>query len=281
MKNVKAVYFSGTGTTRETVCHIARKLAGQFSLPCTEVDFTLPSGRMSPLVFSPDDLVVLGTPVYAGRVPNVLLKFLQTMQGDGAIGVPVVLYGNRNFDDALVELRDLMEKAGMRTIAAAAFIGEHSFSRVLAAGRPDQADRVKMDEFSALVAGKLAESLLPDGGVADFHHPVSVEGAPFPYRGYYTPRDRHGNGIDIRKVKSLVNAKCTDCKVCADVCPMGSISRDDVREYTGICIKCGACIKKCPEGARYYVDEGYLYHQHELEAMYGERRAEPVFFLQA
>ncbi len=281
MKNVKAVYFSGTGTTRETVCHIARKLAGQFSLPCTEVDFTLPSGRMSPLVFSPDDLVVLGTPVYAGRVPNVLLKFLQTMQGDGAIGVPVVLYGNRNFDDALVELRDLMEKAGMRTIAAAAFIGEHSFSRVLAAGRPDQADRVKMDEFSALVAGKLAESLLPDGGVADFHHPVSVEGTPFPYRGYYTPRDRHGNGIDIRKVKSLVNAKCTDCKVCADVCPMGSISRDDVREYTGICIKCGACIKKCPEGARYYVDEGYLYHQHELEAMYGERRAEPVFFLQA
>ena len=281
MKNVKAVYFSGTGTTRETVCHIARKLAGQFSLPCTEVDFTLPSGRMSPLVFSPDDLVVLGTPVYAGRVPNVLLKFLQTMQGDGAIGVPVVLYGNRNFDDALVELRDLMEKAGMRTIAAAAFIGEHSFSRVLAAGRPDQADRVKMDEFSALVAGKLAESLLPDGGVADFHHPVSGEGTPFPYRGYYTPRDRHGNGIDIRKVKSLVNAKCTDCKVCADVCPMGSISRDDVREYTGICIKCGACIKKCPEGARYYVDEGYLYHQHELEAMYGERRAEPVFFLQA
>lgn len=280
MNNVKAVYFSGTGTTRMTVCHIAWELARRFSLPFSEVDFTLPAGRLSPLVFNQEDLVVMGTPVYAGRVPNVLLKFLQTMQGAGAVGIPVVLYGNRNYDDALIELRDLMENAGMKTIAAAAFIGEHSFSKVLAAGRPDQVDEAKMDEFAAQVAEKIFRNHLADeAGVPDFPHPVFVEGTPFPYRGYYTPRDRHGNGIDIRKVKSLVNDKCTDCKICADVCPMGSISRDDVREYTGICIKCGACIKKCPENARYYVDEGYLYHQHELEAMYGERRAEPFFFL--
>lgn len=279
MKNVKAVYFSGTGTTQRTVCHIARKLAERLSLPFSEVDFTLPSGRMSPLVFGPEDIVVMGTPVYAGRVPNVLLKFLQTMQGAGAVGIPVVLYGNRNYDDALIELRDLMENAGIRTMAAAAFIGEHSFSKILAAGRPDKQDEAKMDEFAALAAGKIAEAHLLDQAVpSDFPHPVFVEGVPAPYRGYYTPRDRHGNGIDIRKVKSLVNDKCTDCKTCADICPMGSISRDNVREYTGICIKCGACIKKCPEGARYYVDEGYLYHQQELEAMYG-RRAEPVWFL--
>ena len=59
---------------------------------------------------------------------------------------------------------------------------------------------------------------------------------------------------------------------------MGSIDPDDVTHYTGICIKCCACVKKCPVGAKYYDDEGYLYHQHELEEMY-QRRAEPeVFF---
>ncbi|MCM1169017.1 MAG: 4Fe-4S binding protein, partial [Bacteroides sp.] len=99
-----------------------------------------------------------------------------------------------------------------------------------------------------------------------------------PYRGYYQPRDRHGVAINILKVKSLVNDRCTGCKICADVCPMGSISRENVREYTGICIKCGACIKKCPENARYYNDEGYLYHQHELEEIYA-RRGEVALFL--
>lgn len=43
-------------------------------------------------------------------------------------------------------------------------------------------------------------------------------------------------------------------------------------------MKCGACIKKCPHHARYYDDEGYLYHKKELEEMY-ERRAEPEIFL--
>ena len=84
--------------------------------------------------------------------------------------------------------------------------------------------------------------------------------------------------VASRKVKSLVSDACDDCKICADVCPMGSISHENVREYTGICIKCGACIKKCPKQAKYYEDTGYLYHQHELEEGL-TRRAENTFFI--
>ena len=53
---------------------------------------------------------------------------------------------------------------------------------------------------------------------------------------------------------------------------------EDVRAFRGICIKCGACIKKCPKGAKYYDDPGYLYHKEELELGYA-RRAEPALFL--
>lgn len=72
---------------------------------------------------------------------------------------------------------------------------------------------------------------------------IEVKGTPDPYRWYYQPRDRQGNPVDIRKVKPLTNEKCTDCKICAKVCPMGSISFENVREIPGICIKCCACIK--------------------------------------
>ena len=271
-KKVWAVYFSATDTTKKTVLTIADEAARLLGAEREDYDFTLPGMRENGFAAGTDDLVIFGTPVYAGRVPNVLLKYLATIQGNGALAVPVVLFGNRNFDDGLIELRDILENTGFHTVAAAAFVGEHSFSKALAAGRPDADD---MKEALAF-AGKVAEKVkgLPEGEVPA---PVEVEGVPHPYRGYYQPRDRKGVSIDIRKVKSLVSDACDDCKICADVCPMGSISHENVREYTGICIKCGACIKKCPKQARYYEDEGYLYHQHELEEGYTRRAAISLF----
>ncbi len=271
-KKVWAVYFSATDTTKKIVLTIADEAARLLGAEREDYDFTLPGMRENGFAAGKDDLVIFGTPVYAGRVPNVLLKYLATIQGNGALAVPVVLFGNRNFDDGLIELRDILENPGFHTVAAAAFVGEHSFSKTLAAGRPDADD---MKEALAF-AGKIAEKVkgLPEG---EAPAPVEVEGVPHPYRGYYQPRDRKGVSIDIRKVKSLVSDACDDCKICADVCPMGSISHENVREYTGICIKCGACIKKCPKQARYYEDEGYLYHQHELEEGYTRRAAISLF----
>ena len=256
-KKVWAVYFSATDTTKKTVLTIADEAARLLGAEREDYDFTLPGMRENGFAAGKDDLVIFGTPVYAGRVPNVLLKYLATIQGNGALAVPVVLFGNRNFDDSLIELRDILENTGFHTVAAAAFVGEHSFSKTLAAGRPDADD---MKEALAF-AGKVAEKVkgLPEG---EAPAPVEVEGVPHPYRGYYQPRDRKGVSIDIRKVKSLVSDACDDCKICADVCPMGSISHENVREYTGIWIKGGACSKKCPKQARYYDDEGYLYQQH-------------------
>ena len=271
-KKVWAVYFSATDTTKKTVLTIADEAARLLGAEREDYDFTLPRMRENGFAAGKDDLVIFGTPVYAGRVPNVLLKYLATIQGNGALAVPVVLFGNRNFDDGLIELRDILENTGFHTVAAAAVVGEHSFSKTLAAGRPDADD---MKEALAF-AGKVTEKVkgLPEG---EAPAPVEVEGVPHPYRGYYQPRDRKGVSIDIRKVKSLVSDACDDCKICADVCPMGSISHENVREYTGICIKCGACIKKCPKQARYYEDEGYLYHQHELEEGYTRRAAISLF----
>ncbi|HVI39181.1 MAG TPA: EFR1 family ferrodoxin [Anaerovoracaceae bacterium] len=273
IKKVWAVYFSATGTTQKVVEAMASVIAKKLGTEYEAYDFTLPEAREQALRFNTDDIVVFGTPVYAGRVPNVLLKYLETIEGNDATAVPVVLYGNRDYDDGLIELRDILEKRKLHTIAAAAFIGEHSFSYILAKGRPDEVDMQSVNEF----AGKVAEKV-KDIADRNATEPIPVKGTPDPYRGYYQPRDRKGNPVDIRKVKPLTNDACNNCMICVDVCPMGSVSRDNVREFTGICIKCGACIKKCPMHAKLYEDEAFLYHQHELEEGL-TRRAEPECFM--
>lgn len=272
-KKVWAVYFSATGTTQRVVVAIADTLAAEIGALRENVDFTLPGARVGVLRFSAQDIVIIGTPVYAGRVPNVLLTYLATLEGNGALAVPIVLYGNRHYDNALIELRDIMQDRGFQPVAAGAFVGEHSFSTILAKGRPDAADMALVRSFAGKVADKLGTMENPAAVL-----PLAVAGVPKPYGGYYQPRDRHGNPVDIRKVKPLTNNACIDCKICADSCPMGSINPNKVSEVSGICIKCCACVKKCPVQAKEFADSAYLYHQQELEDGL-TRRAEPEWFL--
>ncbi len=274
LKKIWAVYFSGTGTTRRTVERIASGLAEKLSLPVEKVDFSRPPVRQQELRFDAADLVVFGTPVYAGRVPNVLLPFLQEkIVGGGALAVPVVLFGNRAYDDALMELRNILAADGLHPVAAAAFVGEHSFSRTLGQGRPNENDEALMDEFAAKTADLVRR--LP----AAPEKPVAVGGQE-PLRPYYTPRDRAGNHINILKVKPKTDmTRCGGCGLCAEMCPMGSIDPTDVSAVRGICIKCCACVKGCPTGAKYFDDAGYLYHQHELEAQYARPAENEVFYL--
>ncbi|MBQ8564062.1 MAG: 4Fe-4S binding protein [Firmicutes bacterium] len=234
-------------------------------------------------------------PTYAGRLPNLMLPYLKEyLQGNGALAVPVVTFGNRNFDNSLIELRDLLETHGFHTIAAAACSCEHSFSYELGAGRPDEDDITEIRNFACRIVSKLVEEFdtaaestavvstaAANAAAVGIAVPVAVPGVPAvqDHGGYYQPRDRHGVFIDIRKVKPLTDMeKCTQCRFCAEICPMGAIDPQDVNNVPGICIKCGACSKKCPTQAKYYEDPGYLYHKTELEEMYA-RRAANAFFL--
>lgn len=263
MGKIWAVYFSATGTTKKVVRAVAEAFGAYETF-----DFTLPGARESVLRFGSLDTVIFGTPVYAGRVPNVLLRYLDTLEGNGAAAVPVVVYGNRDFDDALIELRDILKKRGFRPFAAAAFIGQHAFSETLAEGRPDE------DDLRAAAAfGKMAADKLRGGDLAE----IEVSGTPEPYRGYYMPRDQAGNAIDIRRVKPVTGETCSGCGLCARICPMGSIPQDNPRECTGICIKCGACVRRCLRRAKFFEDSGYLTHLHELEEQYAGRKAPETF----
>src|SRR5665647_26176 len=269
---INTLYFSGTGTTGKVVLSLAKSLAVKIEEPveCNNIDFSLPEARKQAPCFTEEDLVIVGIPVFAGRVPNVLLKYLNSVKGNGAQAVAVVLYGNRNFDDALIELTDILSDNGFKVVAAGAFIGEHSFSEILAKGRPDESDMEKIEDFAGDIYAKINRKT---------NFPELLVRGQKPYKNYYKPVDRYDNLFDFRVITPQTNKEiCIDCKLCAEICPIGSISYSDTSLMNGICIKCCACIKGCPVEAKYFDDENYLKHQRELEEIYSERR-EPETFI--
>ena len=269
VKTVWAAYFSATDTTKKVVTRIARRLAARTGAAYGVYDFTLPQARQAPKAFGPEDLVVFGTPVYAGRVPNLLIQFVSLVRGNGALAVPVVCYGNRAYDDALMELRNTLAAGGFLPLAAAAFSCQHAFSQSQNAGRPDVSDLTIAGGFADRVAKKLAA-----GGLS----PVSVPGND-PVGPYYTPRDRSGNPINILKAVPVTADTCTRCGLCARQCPLGSIDPEDETRMIGKCMKCNRCVKHCPAGAKYFDDPNYLYHKTELEEQFSWPRKSPELFL--
>lgn len=265
---INAVYFSATGTTEKIIKNLAKKLSNHMKSDVNFIDFTLAKERNEAPFFKENDLVIVGVPVYAGRVPNVLLSYLNSLKSEGALAVVVVVYGNRNYDDALIELYDILKTNCFRVIAAGAFIGEHSFSNTLAVGRPDDNDIAAVSDLAMKISEKIS---------ANDYTNIEVTGNR-PYRLYYKPKDAQGNLVDLRKVMPKTNNCCTNCKFCVEICPMGSIDWSDVSKLNGICIKCGACIKKCPVKAKYYDDENYLRHKSELEIEFADRKEPRLFF---
>ena len=287
IKNVTAAFFSPTGNAKKIVTTIAEVIADRAGVSVKTIDFTLPQARNDdgqkgdgPLyVFGPGELVVIGTPVYAGRIPNKILPAFQTLfEGNGALAVPVVTFGNRSFDNGLIEVRMEMEKHGFHTIAGAAFVSEHVFSSQLATGRPNDEDMQVIRQFAADAAAKiegLAEG--PHDGMAEIPAPIQVKGED-PIPGYYRPLGADGKPAVFLKAKPKTTDDCNDCGLCAKLCPMGSISPEDFRTITGVCVKCHACVKACPVHAKYFDDPAMLSHIQNLVDNY-TRRAENAVFL--
>ena len=271
IKTVTALFFNPTYTTKKCVVAIAKGVAEGLAAEYRECNITTPLMRRQTPEYGAGDLVVFGVPVYIGRVPNLFRDYFASIKGNGAVGVPVVVYGNRAYDDALIELRDIMQGNGFQCIAAGAFIGEHSFSYTLGGGRPDAADLQKATAFGEEIARRLLAGAEPP-------RQLQVPGNPYPYT-FFDARSGKGKSIDLRKVKPETDPeKCTNCGYCAMLCPMGAIDPDNCSEIPGKCIRCCACVKLCRPKAKYFADETYLEHKAILEEKFTEPRREPEIF---
>jgi ferredoxin len=258
LHNVLALYFSPTHTTERSV----RAFAEGTGLPVEAIDLTTPRRRHSfRRTVAQNELLIVGFPVYAGRVPALPDDFIPGLDGRGGPAIPIVVYGNRDYDDSLLELKLRLEERNFKVRAAAVFIGEHTRSSKIATGRPDASDLGVARGF-----GKAALASL----LKDETGQIKLKGTiPF------TSKGAAPNGIT-----PTTSDECTLCGICIDECPWGAIDANDCRKTDGAkCMRCARCIRECPAGAKAFTDPAYLASIPDFEKRLTAVRREPELFL--
>lgn len=268
IESLKLVYFSPTGTTKKIIERIAR---GINHSTVEIVDITRPEGRKQHLQTSENELLIIGVPVYFGRAQTNAIQWLQTIEAHNTPAVCVVVYGNREYDDALLELKDTTVKIGGIPIACAAYIGEHSFSdseTPIAAGRPDTDDLNGAQSFGEKIWGKIL-SIPSVNHVTD----ITVPGK-YPYIDMIDSKKRLSSVVFI-----AIDDNCQKCGICVEHCPVGAIDSENSASIDkNKCVLCHACIKACPENAR-KIDNDMIKNIALRLSQGCQARKEPIFFL--
>lgn len=240
---VTAVYFSPTDTSRRGACTIAGTLGSDYS----ELDLTRGPAEA---LFGRNEIVVFGAPVYGGRLFNGFVERLAGVRGSQTPCIVTVTYGNRDYDDALLELCDLAAAQGFVPVAAAALVGQHTYGSIQV-GRPNDDDLAEDAAFAAKVAEKLEKG--------DYTTPAVPGKRPY---------KEGGSG---GKFRPLTGEACTDCGLCAMECPMQAIGPDHRTIDNDRCIACFRCIRNCPVGAKHMNVPAY----NDFAAMFSEKLKAP------
>ncbi|MBF4693350.1 EFR1 family ferrodoxin [Fusibacter ferrireducens] len=260
-QNVNIIYFSPTGNTKKIVQSIATGISDRVRT----YDLTSPQSRLELEVtqFGREEIVIVGVPVYGGRMPSIVNESLEKFRGDKTLLIPVVTYGNRAYEDALLELSHLMGKNGFISIAAGAFLGEHSYTSKVATDRPNKEDLDIAVQYGQRVAKKILE--LDPLKIVSIEIPGQV-----PYKA----------NMVMPVFVPLTSDACTACGVCAKVCPSGAINRVNFTEIDSEkCIRCTACTRICPEDAKFFKHESYDFIVKRLVDHFSEIQKEAEWFI--
>lgn len=254
-----AVYFSPTGGSAKCAASIAKAIDAD----ANEIDTTVYKASTKKVTFDKNELVVFCAPVYAGRMYKGALERLKDFEGRNTPCVITVSYGNRHYDDALLEFSDFVKKRGFVPIAGAALIARHTFGEIQT-DRPNEDDLLENKLFANRVFDMLNK--VDEGEFSEITLPGN--------RPYIDGEKGGGGGTRHRPT---TNDACIMCGLCTKQCPEGAIAADNKTIDNALCISCFRCIRNCPVQAKECKTEAYLKFAAEFTEKLSKRRENEYF----
>lgn len=273
--NVFALFISPTKNTKKVTRAIATGIASVLSEDdFFSIDLTPKDARRTVYDFGPEDIVIIGVPTYAGRIPNKLMPYIKdSIYGDNTKAISVVTYGNRAYDNSLKELYYLMNDGGFLVTAACSAPCEHAFTDKLATNRPTQNDIDELKNFGKKIGKKIADnqsSILTD---------ADIPGQKLDEMKYYIPKKEYNTAANFLKAMPITDPRsCINCGNCRTICPMDCYKNSPTAPE-GVCIKCYGCIKACPTNAKTITDADFQSHVKYLENNFSTQKHEIEFFI--
>ena len=243
-------FFSRSDTSRKYARTMTEAFGGESQL----IDLTHGTCEVESELVEGDTALLI-SPVYAGRIPAMAAELFRQIDGHGMKAIVAVVYGNRDYDDALLELADIAVEDGFELIAAGAFIAQHCIFPKVANGRPDASDMAIAADFikRAKESGKLDISTIKGN------------------RPYKKP-----GGVPLRPQTD--EDECRSCGVCARECPTGAIDPVTLKTDNDKCITCCRCIAVCATHARKFKGIMYATAGKIFCAQNSKRREPELFF---
>jgi ferredoxin len=275
VNSVQSLFFSPTGSTRR----IVETIAGGTGVPSlTPISLTTPRDRDSFSGQIDGDLLIVGVPVYTGRIPSFVLSPLSQVDGAGHWALPVAVCGNVRMGTCLPELCAVLKRQGFTIPAAGNFVAQHSFACEdfpIAEGRPDEEDLRQAAEFGRRVFSRIAEGAKDLTCVygRSLYIRMYVSGST-EATGFVSMPERHRPTVRVSEHNTDL---CDDCGNCVDACPTGSIDAESHLIEDETCIRCFACTAVCVPGAKQKVVQPL----EQLAAWFTHRsaeRGEPLLF---
>lgn len=99
-------------------------------------------------------MIIIAMPSYGGRCPVPAIERLKQIKGNQADCIVVAVYGNRAYDDTLIELEDTASSLGFNVIAGISAVAEHSIMHQYATNRPDFTDKEQLAKFAKMILNR-------------------------------------------------------------------------------------------------------------------------------